>query len=193
MVYKYMKKLVVSLVACGILAGCSSMRIEDFADEMPQLVLEEYFNGRLTAYGVIKDRRGRITSSFRADFVGSWDEDGLGTLDEVFVYNDGVVQERVWTFRPVEDNRYIGTAEDIVGESDMVVNGNTLRMDYVIRVPYRNRTIDLTVQDWLHLQPDGVMLNHSYMRKFGIRVAELVVTIIKDFPAEAEEGDTIDE
>ncbi len=66
-------------------------------------------------------------------------------------------------------------------------------MDYAICVPYRNRTIDLTAKDWLHLRLASVILNHSYMRKFGIRVAELVVTIIKDFPAEAKEGETKDE
>jgi len=182
-----MKKVVIAVVVFGMLAGCSSMRIEDFTDEKPELVLEEYFNGRLTAYGLIKNRSGQITSSFRADFVGSWNEDGVGTLDEVFIYNDGDVQARVWTFEPVGNNRYIGTAPDIVGEADMLVKGNTLRMDYVIRVPYGNRTIDLSVRDWLHLQSDGVILNHSYMRKFGIRVAELVVTIIKDFPEASRE------
>ncbi len=188
-----MKKVVIAVVVFGMLAGCSSMRIEDFSDEKPELVLEEYFEGRLTAYGLIKNRRGRITSSFRADFIGSWDEDGIGTLDEVFVYNDGTVQERVWTFAPAGENRYIGTAPDIVGEADMTVKGNTLRMDYVIRVPYGNRTIDLSVEDWLHLQPDGVMLNHSYMRKFGVRVAELVVTIIRDFPDAPEEEEATHE
>ena len=60
-------------------------------------------------------------------------------------------------------------------------------MDYVIRVPYKDGTIDVSVADWLHLQPDGVMLNHSYMRKFGIRVAELVVKIMKDDPADGAE------
>ena len=182
-----MKKIIISTMIAIMLCGCASMQIEDFSEEKPELVLEEYFNGRLTAYGLIKDRRGRITSTFRADFIGSWDGDGIGTLDEVFVYNDGDIQERVWTFEPVGENRYIGTAHDIVGEADMIVKGNTLRMDYVIQVPYRNRTIDLSVRDWLHLQPDGVILNHSYMRKFGIRVAELVVTIIKDFPDKPEE------
>ncbi len=182
-----MQKIRLLLLLPLILAGCASMQIEDFAGETPELVLEEYFNGRLTAYGLIKDRRGRITSSFRADFMGSWDDDGIGTLDEVFVYNDGDVQERVWTFVPVGENRYIGTADDIVGEADMIVQGNTLHMDYVIRVPYRDRTIDLSIQDWLHLQPDGVILNHAYMRKFGIRVVELVVTIIQDFPDKPEE------
>ena len=38
------------------------------------------------------------------------------------------------------------------------------------------------VLDWLHLQEDGVILNHSKMKKFGFEVGELVITIIKDFP-----------
>jgi hypothetical protein len=178
---KIMKKIILLLLAVVLVAGCASMRIEDFENQKPDLVLEEYFNGELTAYGLVKDRQGKITNSFRAVFNGSW-INGVGTLEEVFVFTDGTTQERVWTFRPNGKNRYIGTAPDIVGESDLVVNGNTLRMDYVIRVPYKDSTIDLTVRDWLHLMPDGVMLNHSYMRKFGFRVAELVVTIIKDFP-----------
>jgi hypothetical protein len=131
---------------------------------------------------MIKSRRGRVTSTFKADFMGSWDEDGIGTLAEVFVYSDGEVQERVWTFVPKGSNRYEGTAPDIVGTAEMLINGNTLRMDYVIRVPYKDGNIDLSVRDWLHLHEDGVMLNHSYMRKYGMRVAELVVTIIKDYP-----------
>lgn len=44
--------------------------------------------------------------------------------------------------------------------------------------------MDIDVRDWLHLQEDGVILNHSKMRKFGFGVGELVITIIKDFPRE---------
>ena len=35
----------------------------------------------------------------------------------------------------------------------------------------------LNVTDWLYLAPNGVILNRSEMRKFGIKVAELVATI----------------
>ncbi|MFU8779453.1 MAG: DUF3833 domain-containing protein [Kiritimatiellia bacterium] len=178
-----MKKVILLVGVLLVCGGCVGMRIENFGQAQPELILEEFFTGRLTAYGMIKDRRGRITSTFKADFVGSWDENGVGTLDEVFVYDDGSIQNRSWTFTPNGENRYLGKASDIVGSSEMVVNGNTLRMDYTIQVPYKDGSIDLTVRDWLHLHADGVMLNHSYMRKFGFRVAELVVTIIKDFPA----------
>ncbi|MFU8781315.1 MAG: DUF3833 family protein, partial [Kiritimatiellia bacterium] len=114
-----MKDWIVLLLVVLFSAGCTSMRIEDFAGTTPELILEEYFSGRLTAYGVLKDRGGRITSSFRAEFVGHWDADGVGTLEEVFVYDDGSTQERVWTFRPRGENLYTGTAPDIVGQADM--------------------------------------------------------------------------
>jgi len=71
-----MKNLFMVWFVVMLAGGCTSMRIEDFAGTTPELVLEQYFNGRLTAYGLLKDRRGRITSSFRADFVGHWDADG---------------------------------------------------------------------------------------------------------------------
>ena len=53
-------------------------------------------------------------------------------------------------------------------------------IDYTMRVPYKDSTIDINVRDWLHLQEDGVILNHSKMKKFGFEVGELVITIIKD-------------
>jgi len=65
----------------------------------------------------------------------------------------------------------------------MVANGDTVMIDYIIRVPYKDSTIDIDVRDWLHLQEDGVILNHSKMKKFGFKVGELVITIIKDFPS----------
>ena len=62
----------------------------------------------------------------------------------------------------------------------MIALGNTVVIDYTMRVPYNNSTIDINVKDWLHLQEDGVILNHSKMKKFGFTVGELVITIIKD-------------
>ncbi|WP_258237396.1 DUF3833 domain-containing protein [Arcobacter sp. AHV-9/2010] len=75
---------------------------------------------------------------------------------------------------------WIVGANDIIGESSMIANGNTVMIDYVMRIPYKSSTIDISVQDWLHLQDDGVIINHSKMKKFGFVVGELVITIIKE-------------
>ncbi|HHS93643.1 MAG TPA: DUF3833 domain-containing protein [Campylobacterales bacterium] len=166
--------------------GCSSMQIDDFKNTKPEFIPQEYFNGPMTAYGMVKDRNGKILRTFKGKLIGSWDENGVGTLDESFVYDDGETQKRVWTLKPTGDKTFIGTAGDIVGEAQMIAKGNTVMIDYVMRVPYNDSTIDISVRDWLHLQEDGVILNHSKMKKFGFTVGELVITIIKDFPQQAE-------
>jgi hypothetical protein len=175
-------KTLATLFLCTLLTGCSSMQIDDFAASGPEFIPQEYFNGPMTAYGMVKDRNGKILRRFKGTLIGSWDENGVGTLDESFVYDDGETQKRVWTLRPTGEKSFIGTAGDIVGGAPMVAKGNTVMIDYTMRVPYGDGTIDIDVRDWLHLQDDGVILNHSKMKKFGFTVGELVITIIKDYP-----------
>ncbi len=178
---KTLTKIATAFAAVMSLAGCSSMQIEDFNGTKPEFVPQEYFKGKLKAYGIVKDRSGKITRTFKGDLYGSWDANGVGTLDEHFVYNDGEKQHRVWKLAPTkESKKFSGTAGDIIGEAPMVANGNTVMIDYTMRVPYGDGTIDIDVRDWLHLQEDGVIINHSKMKKFGFEVGELVITIIKE-------------
>lgn len=163
-----------------LIIGCSSMKLEDFNNTKPKFIPQEYFNGKLLAYGLVKDRSGKIIKTFKATIVGSWDDNGVGTLDEDFIYSDGSKQKRVWTLIPQKDGTFIGRANDIVGDSILRVNGNTLMIDYTMEVPYNDSTINIDVKDWLHLQEDGVVLNHSKMKKFGFTVGELVITILKE-------------
>lgn len=156
------------------------MQIEDFKGKTPEFIPQEYFNGNMTAYGMVKDRSGKIIRTFKGKLVGSWDKDGIGTLDEKFVYDDGEELTRVWKLKPTGKKTFDATAGDIVGTAKMIANGNTVMIDYVMKVPYNDSTIDISVKDWLHLQEDGVILNHSKMKKFGFTVGELVITIIKE-------------
>lgn len=172
-------KTLLTLGLCTFLTGCSSMQLEDFNNTTPEFVPQTYFNGPLRAYGIVKDRNGKIIRTFKGELVGSWDANGVGTLDEHFVYNDGEKLHRTWTMKPNGDKKFIATAGDIVGNAHMEARGNTVMIDYVMRIPYGNSTLDIDVRDWLHLQDDGVILNHSKMKKFGIEVGELVITIMK--------------
>ena len=156
------------------------MQIEDFTNKTPEFIPQEYFNGKMTAYGLVKDRSGKIIRTFKGELIGSWDENGIGRLDEKFVYDDGEKLTRVWKLKPTGDKTFDATAGDIIGTAQMVANGNTVMIDYVMEVPYNGSTINISVKDWIHLQEDGVIINHSKMKKFGFIVGELVITIIKD-------------
>ena len=68
-------KTILTLGLCTFLTGCSSMQLDDFKNTTPEFVPQSYFNGPLKAYGMVKDRNGKILRTFKGDLVGSWDAD----------------------------------------------------------------------------------------------------------------------
>lgn len=160
------------------LVACSGVRISDYADNQPALIPERFFDGYLTAHGVIQNRGGRVIRSFNADIQASW-VDGVGTLDEDFVFDNGDVDKRIWTLTPQADGSYIGTAGDVVGDGQLTAAGNALFLDYVLRIPYGDGTIDVRVDDRMYLVDDHILINESKMIKFGAEVGSILLTIIK--------------
>ena len=168
------------------LSACSQVQIEQHSDLQPAMQLEAFFDGQLTAHGVVKNRSGKIIRTFSADIAASWDT-GIGTLDEDFVFDDGEVQKRIWTLTPQSDGSYTGSAGDVVGDGQLEVAGNSVFLDYVLRIPYRDGTIDVRVDDRMYLVTDDILLNESRMLKFGVQVGSLLLVIIRQ-PAGATEG-----
>ena len=161
-----------------LLGGCSSVTIEDYRDREPQFIPSEFFNGRLTAHGVVMSRGGEVTRHFNADIVAYW-EDGIGTLEEDFVFDDGEEQRRVWTLTPDGDGGYIGRAGDVIGDGELRFAGNAVFLDYVLRIPYGDGTLDLRVDDRMYLVSPEVLINESRLSKLGIDVGRILLTIVR--------------
>lgn len=148
----------------------------DYAATNPAISLQEHLSGDLLSEGVIYGPNGRVTNSFTAKMVGQW-EGGTGTLSEEFIYSNGNTQSRKWHLTLGQSNSFTATAEDIAGEAKGTVSGSTIKMEYTIILPAAAGGHRLNVTDWLYLTESGVILNRSEMRKFGIKVAELVATM----------------
>ncbi len=161
------------------LVGCGSAKIEDYANRKPSLNLEEFFEGKLAANGVVKDFRGSVVRYFNADIQASW-TDGIGTLVEDFVFDDGESQRRIWTLTPDGSGGYIGTAGDVVGEGVIRVAGNAMFLKYVLRIPFQSRTLDITVDDRMYLVNPSTLINESRLMKFGFDVGEIVLVISRN-------------
>jgi hypothetical protein len=159
-----------------IIAGCGSVSVEDYADRTPVLVPETFFDGTLTAHGVVKDRGGKVIRYFNADIKAYW-RDGVGTLEEDFVFDDGEKSRRVWTLSPNGPGRYVGTAGDVVGEGQVRVAGNSMFLDYVLRIPYGDGTLDIHIDDRMYLVTPDILINESRMIKFGFDVGEILLVI----------------
>lgn len=45
------------------------MKPEDFKNTKPTMVIEQYFQGPVKAWGLLQDRQGNVTRQFKADMV----------------------------------------------------------------------------------------------------------------------------
>lgn len=164
-----------------VVSGCSPVRVSDYAGRTPQLTPEEFFDGFLTAHGIVKDRSGKVTRYFNAQIRAYW-EGAVGTLEEDFVFDDGERQRRVWTLMNRGRGRYIGTANDVVGEAIGEVAGNSMFLHYTLEVPYRDSRINVSIDDRMYLADKETLVNESKMSKLGLQVGEIVLVIIKKNP-----------
>lgn len=161
-----------------MLCGCGGPSLNHYSGTSPQLDIKEYFNGPIRAWGVVQDWRGNVTRRFDVKMVGSWDGD-TGTLEEDFDYYDGKSDQRTWTIKKLSDNTYEGSAGDIKGLADGKTNGHAVRWKYQMHLPVDGKTYLITFDDWMFLMNDGVLINRSYLKKFGIKVAELTIFMQK--------------
>lgn len=166
---------IISLVLIGLLAGCSQS-VQQYQAETPVLSLKEFFAGSGKAYGVLQDWRGKQTLRFTADLCGEWTGD-RGDLYEVFYFSDGRVEQRHWRLQQFADGRVTGTADDVVGSAQGQLAGNALYWQYVLRIPYNDDTLDVTVKDWLYLIDPQNVINRTSMHKFGVKVADLTLSL----------------
>jgi hypothetical protein len=171
-------KAVLLTVAMATVLACSPVKVTDYAGLEPKLDPVRFFDGPLTAHGVVKDRSGRVIRSFNAVIEASW-EQGVGTLVEDFVFDDGEQQQRIWTLTPDAEGGYVGTAGDVVGPGQMQVAGNSIFLEYVLRIPYSGSTVDVAVDDRMYLVAPDVLVNESVMTKFGFRVGTILLVIVR--------------
>lgn len=167
-----------ALIGLFALTGCSAMKPEDFASAKPRLAIEDYFAGKTTAWGLFTDRFGNVRSQFVVDIDGTWDGRTL-VLDEKFTYATGEKEKRVWTITKVDENTYTGTAGDVVGVARGRSFGNALSWNYYLNLKVGDGTWKVHFDDWMFLQPKGVLLNRAVVTKWGVEIGQVQLAFSK--------------
>lgn len=169
-----MRAIFIAAIA-GTTASCATSSVAPpEAKATQQLVLEDYFKGQTTAWGVFQQRNGTLARQFKVDINSTWDGNVL-TLDERFDYADGAKEQRIWKIRKTGPKTYEGTAGDVRGVARGVVQGNQLSWIYDVDLKIGDRTVLVTFDDRMWLQPDGVLINRAKVRKFGIVFGEATI------------------
>lgn len=172
-----LKKVMIMGILCTIF-GCNGIDTEKYAGEQPKADIKEFFNGPIKAWGLVQDRSGNVTTRFDVDMKGSWDGD-VGTLQEDFTYYDGKKQKRVWTITKNKEGKFEGTAVDIIGKATGETSGNNIYWQYTMEIPVDGTKYKVDIDDYMWAMNDGVVINRSYLKKFGFTVAELTLIMQK--------------
>ena len=172
-------RILLSFILIFLLSNCRDMNPEEYKNTEPKIKIEEYFLGNVKAWGMLQGRSGEVKRQFVADMKGEFDGQNL-ILDETFIWNDGEKQERRWTIKKVGDNKYEGTAPDVVGIAKGVSFGSAFKFEYKLLVPYKDKKIKIKFDDWIFKQDEKTAINKATLTKFGFKVGELTVFFVKD-------------
>lgn len=173
-------KSAVLLSAMFILAGCSvSVDGDSYKTVSPKFELESFFDGNVKAWGIVQNRSGDVVQRFIVD-IDAYMQDGNLILDETFEYGvgDGPLK-RVWTLSKNADGTYTGNAGDIVGPATGTSFGNAFNFAYEMDLEVDGSTYRVNFDDWFWAFNDDTMMNRSYIKKFGIVMAEVTIFMQK--------------
>lgn len=172
-------KLVVTLFSL-LLMSCS-LEQSQYKNTSPNLELDKYFNGPITAWGMVKDYSNEVTRRFCVELTGTWHDD-QGLLAETFYFDDGEVSYRNWQLTKGKNNSFTGTAEDVVGQASGQSEGFSFRWQYNLSLAINNTQYEFFLDDWLYQLDEYRLFNQTDMKKFGITVATLTIFFDKQLP-----------
>jgi len=167
-----------------LLAACTGKpSFNDAALSTQQLDLEEFFNGKLVAYGQFQDVLGTVRRSFVVNIDGQWDGQTL-RLTEDFVYEDGSTEQRVWTMTKTGPDGWTGTAPGVIGAATGRELGDRFNWAYTIDLPVpaadgTANTMRVAFDDWMWLQTDDRLLNLAYVKRFGLDIGVVTISFEK--------------
>lgn len=176
------KTLIISALALT-LSACGGMMGTQYQNQQPAFDMATYFDGTIKAWGLVQNRSGDVVNRFDAD-IEAYKEGDVIVLDEVFRYYDatqaaGQPTTRVWRITPNGDGTYSGTAGDILGQATGQSYGNGFNWAYEMDLPVGGGTYRVVFDDWIWAMNDGVIINRSYIKKFGITWAEVTIFMQK--------------
>lgn len=144
----------------------------------PQSFLfESVFAQKLDGSGAVFYRSGRLKTRFSVVASGTWDGRTL-RLEEYLQYESGEVHHRTFHIVKINDDHYTAQCREFVGPSSIRRHRSGFQWRYRLKENSREaHRVTLAADDRLFLCADGTILDHAILRKFGVRVGDVFMTL----------------
>jgi hypothetical protein len=167
----------IGLSAMLLTSGCATQNIQAYQNTTPTLDMHEFFSGQIDGWGMFQGRNGEVKKRFYVDIDATHEGDDVIVLNEKFSWADGAKSQRIWRLTEQTDGSWKGVAGDVIGEATGKVVGNTLHWNYLLELPVEDKTYKVTLDDWMYLINEDVMLNRSVMKKFGVELGSVTLSM----------------
>ena len=155
-----------------VCAGCAqTLQPQSFGDGTPEMQPLTFFSGHTHSHSIMETSGGEPEQLFENDGIGTVDTEGTLHLTQHFTYPDGKVQERDWIFHRTGDHTYEGTANDVAGTAHGEAYGNVFHLTFTLELSPGNSLKDVSLEEWMYLQPDGNAVNRVLVSKLGLTAA----------------------
>lgn len=103
------------------------------------------------------------------------EENGVFKLKEYFTFDDGEKDFREWHLKRESDEKYSGTAADVIGAAVGVRSGNALHWSYRLNLKTSNGPTEVSFDDWMFLLDEAHLFNRASISKYGLQVGEVIL------------------
>jgi len=171
--------VILAIIISLLVPGCSSISLQDYAENRPRFDLFDFFNGSVRGWGIVQSRNGTLLRQFVVDIEGQVNSAGQLVLNEDFDWSDGEKSQRIWTIAKQGEQSFSGRADDVIDTATGSSAGNALNWRYTLNLDIDDKTWKIAFDDWMFLQQDNVLINRATMKKFGFRVGEITIAFMK--------------
>jgi hypothetical protein len=138
--------------------------------------LEEAFRGQAVGVGRFKSRLAGVDRGFVVTTSGRRSGAHF-ILDQHFRFDNGSLDRRTWRFRRTGPNTYVGTRQDVVGEAQVRVEDDRIRMSYdLITRGKDGGKLKLHFEDTIRRTGRDTITNNGVISTLGMKVGSVDVT-----------------
>lgn len=171
---KYIKVIIITL----LLASCSEPNIQYAKTQTPKFNIKDFFRGKIIASGIIQNWRGEVTKTFTAKVTSHWNDNNV-IITQNITFNNASTLNRKIQMTLINDNSLLIDGIDIDGTGTGKQSGNAVSFSYNLLIPYMKREVSLSTTEWLYMLPDNSVIANISLRKFGIKVGEVIIYMKK--------------
>lgn len=142
--------------------------------KMQPFAYTSFFEGPVHAWGVFVDRFGAVRSNLTVRMNGAWRGDTF-VLDEEFVFDNGVPDQRTWLIKNLPDGRFTATCDQCIGLIEGQNQHDGARISYRFKISVKGVPVSVTFDDQVYRIDDRRLFNRATMKKFGVTLGHCLL------------------